>query len=470
MATQNPQGGFLALVKYLRQEAGYTGSLKLADVKKFIADNDLTIEIDGAKSIDELHKKTVTIKADAGEEVVIEEAEPAIDAEMADEDEEPMPKKAPAPRRKAVAAMVKSTGRSDFRRDTARKMYERKAAAGRASFSDVETAEAYGAWMRSTVLGSKWYPQKDADLEILSKTHLTTVNTAGGAFVPDDFKPELITLLEDFGVARQVIGVTTMARDTLTMPRIDSVFATTWTGEAVALTEDTLDTSNIELVARKLTGFGRVSSELLNDSAVNVADTLAQEMARGLANKEDLAALLGDGTSTYGGVVGFANAIGSAGVVTASGNLFSEFTDADIQAALGKLPGRVHARGTISIVCHSAAFFNVFNRLAFAKGGITYAEGQNGRPQYRYNGYPVVFAQVLPGTDANSQKAIYIGDFGTAAKFGEVGSVEIAQSTERYFDTDEVAYRAVERVAINVHDAGDANAAGDVVVIQSAGS
>ena len=105
--------------------------------------------------------------------------------------------------------------------------------------------------MRSTVLGGKWYSQKDADLNILSKTHLTTVNTAGGAFVPEDFKPELITLLEDFGVARQVIGVTAMARDTLTMPRIDSVFTTNWTGEAVAITEDTLDTSNIELVARK---------------------------------------------------------------------------------------------------------------------------------------------------------------------------------------------------------------------------
>ena len=122
------------------------------------------------------------------------------------------------------------------------------------------------------------------------------------------------------------------------------------------------------------------------------------------------------------------------------------------------------------IVCNSAVFFKVMNRLLFAKGGITYAEGQNGRPQYRYNGYPVVFSQVLPGTNANSQKAIYIGDFGTAAKFGEVNGLEVAQSTERYFDTDEVAYRAIERVAINVHDAGDSSVAGDVVAIQSAAS
>ena len=43
-----------------------------------------------------------------GEEVDIEEVAPEMDAEMADEEEEPMPKSAPAPRRKAVAAITKS--------------------------------------------------------------------------------------------------------------------------------------------------------------------------------------------------------------------------------------------------------------------------------------------------------------------------------------------------------------------------
>lgn len=471
--TQTPKkGGYLALVKHLRDEAGYTGSLKIEDVEKFVADNGLTLDISGAKDLRDLHAKTVriSIEATGGEEVVVENNDEKAEDEPEPEMDEG--KQAPAPRRKAVSEMVRSA-RTTTHGTIERKQYQSRIKTGKARFDDVDRAEAFGAWMRKRVAAVNkidWYPQLDNDNAILGKGMSTTVNTAGGALVPDDFVPDLIALVDEYGAGRQAIGVTPMSRDTLTLSRLDDDFEPTWTGEAVEGSEDQPDVGNIELVARKLMGIARVTNELLNDAAISVADLLAESMARGTARKEDLAIFTGDGTSAYGGCVGFANAIGSAGVIEASGNLFSEFADADIQAALGTLPGYVHARGKIEIVCHSAVFFQVFNRLAFSKGGITYEVGQSGKPVYRYNGYPVRFAQVLPGTNANSQKCIYIGDFGMAAKFGQVKAFEIAASEHRNFDTDEMAFRCAERVALNVHDAGSTTAAGPVVAIASAGS
>ena len=59
----------------------------------------------------------------------------------------------------------------------------------------------------------------------------------------------------------------------------------------------------------------RMSTELAEDAAINVADDLAREMAYAFATAEDAAGWNGDGTSTYGGIMGmrtkFAAGVGS---------------------------------------------------------------------------------------------------------------------------------------------------------------
>src|SRR5690606_14018528 len=107
--TQTPKkGGYFALVKHLRDEAGYTGSLKIEDVEKFVADNGLTLDISGAKDLRDLHAKTVriSIEATGGEEVVVENNDEQAEDEPEPEMDEG--KQAPAPRRKAVSEMVRS--------------------------------------------------------------------------------------------------------------------------------------------------------------------------------------------------------------------------------------------------------------------------------------------------------------------------------------------------------------------------
>jgi hypothetical protein len=52
-----------------------------------------------------------------------------------------------------------------------------------------------------------------------------------------------------------------------------------------------------------------------------------------------------------------------------------------------------------------------------------------------------------------------VGNFSAAAKIGIVrNSMNFATSDQRYFDTDQTAFRMVQDVAIAVHDFGNADA------------
>jgi HK97 family phage major capsid protein len=91
-------------------------------------------------------------------------------------------------------------------------------------------------------------------------------------------------------------------------------------------------------------------------------------------------------------------------------------------------------------------------------------------------GYPVEFSQVMPSTEANSQVCAVLGDFSKGAAFGDRQQESIAFSEhatiggENVFERNQIAIRGTERFDIVVHDVGDANDAGPIVGLQTAGS
>jgi HK97 family phage major capsid protein len=48
---------------------------------------------------------------------------------------------------------------------------------------------------------------------------------------------------------------------------------------------------------------------------------------------------------------------------------------------------------------------------------------------------------------------------------GERRGITVKTSEERYFEYDQIAIQATERVDINVHDVGDATTAGPIVAL-----
>ena len=308
--------------------------------------------------------------------------------------------------------------------------------------------------------------------------------TGGGFLVPEEFGQDMILLRERRGVVRNLFRRRPMSSDTRTDPRRSGGLTAHFVGEGAAGTESSKTWDNVRLTAKDLMVLSRYSNQLSEDAVVNIGDDLAGEISYAFADKEDECGINGDGTSTYGGIVGARQALNDAagnpttasagGIIIAAGNAYSEITMANFTSVVGVLPQYADGPDT-AWVCHKTFYHTIMQRLELAQGGSTATEAQAGdrRPRPLFLGYPVEFSQVMPSTEANSQVCCLLGDFMLGASFGDRQQETIMFSEHAYvnsesvFERNEIAIRGTERFDINVHDVGDTSTAGPIVGLQT---
>lgn len=294
------------------------------------------------------------------------------------------------------------------------------------------------------------------------------INTAGGFLVPTEFNSAVVDIREEFGTFRQNARVVPMSSDSVTMPRRASGVTAYYVGENSQITESQKGWDSIQLTAKKLACLTRMSTELAEDAAINVADDLAREMAYAFAVTEDAAGWTCDGTSTYGGIQGvkpkFVAGLGSfVGAVdlTSGHDTIAEVDAADIAKVMAALPR--YARRNAKFFMSQQMWDGAFQRLIAAAGGNSTMTMDRTVP-LKYLGYPVVLDQTLPvGGTINDVPMFYFGDLSLACKLGSRRDIRVMISTDRYMEFDQIGIQATERFDIVVHDIGDSSAAGPIV-------
>ncbi len=328
--------------------------------------------------------------------------------------------------------------------------------------SDEEAYEA-GQFLRATIGNSSQAKQWCMDRGILN-VHGTSENSKGGYLVPDGFESAIINLREEYGVVRRNGRIYPMSEPIVFVPRRQSGFTAYYVGENAAGTESDASFSQVRLDAKKLMILTRLSQELNDDAILSLADFVANEMAYAFALQEDQAAFLGDGTSTYGGIVGVKNALAAGSLVTAANgdDTFAELEWAFFEEAAAKLPRFPGIRPAWFV--HSAMYYTAMVRLANAAGGNTKGDIASGFP-LQFMGYPVVLTQVLPSATTTLASSIvgFFGDLGMASTMGSKAGISIVSDTSRYFEYDQIAIRATERFDFVVHEVGTASVAGPMV-------
>lgn len=313
------------------------------------------------------------------------------------------------------------------------------------------------------------------------KTHVEGNNDRGGYLVPDQFEADLIRLRLRYGVARRYARVRPMNSDTLSVPRQTGDVTAAWGAEAAAGTNSTITGDRVMLVAKKLRASVVASNELVEDSVISIADQVAESMTRQFARSEDEALFNGDGTSTFGGIVGIRTRLSTingvddgGGLVLASGNAYNEITLADFQNVIARLPD--YAETTAQWIVHRSFFYSVMQRVLLAAGGTTPADIVGGNTGTSFLGYPVLFSNVMPSTAANSQICALLGDGSLSTSIGDRRAATITVAYEgtlggvNLLDTDQVGIRAIQRLDINNHDVGSSTEAGPVVGLITAAS
>jgi HK97 family phage major capsid protein len=481
----------------LGRENGWTGKT-LESFKSWATDEGIeemkvggeTVTLD---QIDTVWAKTVTvsISADAGEDVAVEDASEAAVEEMVDEDEdatksededEAAEKSAKIARsksnvrqwRKASVPNVR-TSKTGYNSKEARTKaaYDQAVSSGEKKFmgkdivfSSADEQEQFGAAARLCITkgGHQAYNKLADDIAIVgTKAGSTTDNAWAGTLIVSEVAPAIIDLLHQYGAARQLAGVTDMPDGVYDTKRktADMSFAYTAENDTIAETNPTYD--QVELVAKKMAGIARLSNELLNDSAFDLGGEVARSTRAGANLFEDQDFFNG----THGAHGGLAGAMDSDSTYDAALSAsWDDYTIAKLQAWIGKVPAEAWADGSVKIAASSAFYHSVLRRFALSAGGNTgnmILDGVGGG--LAWDGIPVILSEVLPSTYTGDQTVAYIGSFERGSKFGVVrGSEELTSSSDRYWDQDQFAWRFKQRLAFNFHDCG--GTASEVIALQ----
>lgn len=309
----------------------------------------------------------------------------------------------------------------------------------------------------------------------ISNTMVTNDNTAGGFLVPNEMMRTIIRLREERGVFPQFANRVPMGADTMMVPRLLSDVTASWVGESNGTTNEiTASDAGIgqaEIIARKLGALTKISSELDESAIIDIGDLVTQSIAYAMADKIDEAAFNGDGTSTYGGVVGLKNALSASATATAAtGNTGALTLDRDdFEATCALYPQ--YPGASPRWFMHSAVYWASVARLQDAAQGNTVLNLASG-PEMRFLGYPVTFVQVMPSTTGAATSTIlaYFGDLRLGATYGVRRSMRTQVSTERYFEYDLVGIKVTERVGILCHERGDTIRNRPIVALKTAAS
>jgi HK97 family phage major capsid protein len=301
-------------------------------------------------------------------------------------------------------------------------------------------------------------------------------NSAGGFLVPDELVAELIFLREQYGVVRRNATVRSMSSDTLWIPKNSASTTAYWVGESTAITQSQPTFDRVQVLAKKLGILTAVTSEVNEDSIIEIGTALAQDMAWKFAQEEDRVFMLGAAANAAdGNIDGFITAnlavASNAGTVAAATGTVANYnatTLANFRTMVGKLP--LYADNADAKWYMSKAFFNdvVCNRLDALSGNaaLDLMNFQNGRPTLY--GYPIEFSQHLASTAAGTVNThlCALANLKTGTVLGDRRSVQISVSSDYLFNTDELAFKAVERVGFSAHDVGTSTAAGSIIVLK----
>ena len=199
----------------------------------------------------------------------------------------------------------------------------------------------------------------------------TTVDTAGGTFLPLPVLGELIDLqrsMEVFASAgAQEVALPPNGR--VQFPKLTGASTAYWVGEGSAITESTPTTGNLDLAAKKLGVFVKLNNELLRFASPSAEGLVRFDMARAAALKADLAMLEGTGGTQIKGAITYSGI--TTHVAAGAATNGDTFTPADVASMESKLPDAVDA--PTAWVMRKAMFAALMNRRADA---VSAADGK----------------------------------------------------------------------------------------------
>lgn len=246
------------------------------------------------------------------------------------------------------------------------------------------------------------------------RLHSTLSGPAGEFLLPKPFLAQVFSITEEYGVARRYFQSIPMGSKDLDLKNVATKPSAVWTGEGANFTESDLVLGEQKLTVAKLSTITSWTTEQDEDQAISLLSVYAQNVGESFAEKEDLAAFIGDGTSTYGGFTGLANYAGVEAFTMGSGDLaIADIVEADLRATL---KGLTQAKRSGGMWFMHYDVWDHITKLENTAGFRIHTASIEGGTIMRLFGYPVVLVEAMPnptGDDASETFAV----FGNPSRF-----------------------------------------------------
>lgn len=273
-------------------------------------------------------------------------------------------------------------------------------------------------------------------------------DSAGGFLVPEEFSNTIMmSSLETAVIRPNGATVIPMRTDTLKIPKIvDTSHASSLFGGVVAYwteektekvpTEPTF--GQLQLIAKKLTGYTYASDELLADNAIGLEALLTRLFSGSISWYEDDGFINGNGVGKPLGI------LNSGALLAVNRSGASTIAIADLAAIWARLLPQSHGRAVwlanpstlTQLVALGATY------LTWLRGGIS-GEGLANTPPASLLGRPIIFTEKCKALGTAGD--LVLADL-SCYLIGDRQQIAIASSQHVRFLTDETAWRFVKRV------------------------
>src|SRR5882762_11241725 len=140
----------------------------------------------------------------------------------------------------------------------------------------------------------------------LTKATNESGNVTGGFLAPVDYDAAIIRVVEALGAFRQGADIRPTGSDGQVRPRRAGGLTANFVAEGAPIPESSFLLDAVETAQKGLKILGRGSTELLQDSAPDLAEFITTEMGYAFAGREDDVGFNADGTSAFFGMSGLA--------------------------------------------------------------------------------------------------------------------------------------------------------------------
>jgi HK97 family phage major capsid protein len=300
--------------------------------------------------------------------------------------------------------------------------------------------------------------------EILGVEQKTAMTSADNIPALVAYMPQIVELVFRWGAARQYATVFPLGAGTVNLPRLkagEDDFGYLGVGRAggagQAVPEKRVSAELVAFAANKAGGLIRIPMEVEEDTFIALGQFLARYIARQFAKLEDNTLFLGDGTATYANQTGIgkycANNTDYLLKLAAGKTSPADVTLDDLRNLRAKVSaaiiGNMAANGQTSAAYYMHPTWEPHLSKLNKYPNFVVFKNENNNPTL--DGWPIRWVGPLQSFTTDARPETYNVVFGDLSYWymGERGQTRIEASKDYFFNTDELALRALEAIDIN---------------------